>query len=631
MKDCRILQHWRGFLCTLPLLTLLTGCAMGNMSSADMPVSGTLSISGVVHGGQQAVSGGTIQLYTAGTSGNGSAATAMITGTTVTTGPDGSFNITGDYSCAHSTDQVYLTATGGNPGLTSGTNNDALVLLAAIGNCGLLSSGTIQFLSINEVTTVAAVYALAPFISSSATNAYANIGATSTNSAGLANAFLDAQLLANIGTGAAATLGSGLTIQSGKLYALADAIAPCVNSASSSSTNCAALVSAATPSSGSAPTANTLAAALSIVQNPGDPNIVGPVFNLINTQAPFTTTLSSAPSDWTMTLTISNGGLSTPTALSVDHSGNVWVASYNGFLSAYNPQGAPFNSSPFGSGTIAECFGLAIDASGNIWVSNYETPLHSGPKGSVTEFLGAASGTPGSIVTDTATSSPYFYDSSINFPTAVAADTNGDIAVANYAGATATIYNPTTTVYTDNLGSGYLSEPAAIAFDSSHGIWVANEGGSTVTHISSTGTIKAHPTCCSGADGIALDASGNAWISNYSGGYVYASSPTGSELAMTSNGGLSGTQPVGIAVDSSQHIWVADGNGGVITELADAGFPISPSTGYGVDAKLTSPRSIAPDASGNLWVADFSNNTLILFFGIAAPTVTPVQPVPSAP
>lgn len=635
MKVCNILQHWRRFLLLCPVVAGLTGCGAGNLISGDGPTSGSFAIAGVVHGGNQPVTGSTIQLYTAGNSGNGSTATAMITSTTVTTGTNGSFTISGDYTCVHSTDQVYLTATGGNPGLASGTNNNALVMLVAIGNCGNLTNNPTQFLLVNEVTTAAAVYALAPFISTSTTAPYFNIGASSTNSTGLANAFLNAQLLANIATGAATTLPSVLTTQPAKLYALADAISYCVNSLSSASSACSSLVTAATPNGGSAPAATTIATALSIARHPGDSHIVPAVWSLINTQAPFPTTpLTQAPSDWSMTLTISNGGLSEPIALGVDKSGNVWVANYgtsanNSTISAFSPQGTAFNNSPFGGGTLDQTFGLTIDTSGNIWVTNYQAPNGSG---SVSKFLGANSGTPGSIVPHNSTN--YFTDASIDFPNALTADLNGNIGIANQANSSATVYNAASNTWTGGLGSGSASTPLAIAFDSSHGLWLANYGNSTVTHVSSGGTILSSTSLpSSGADGIAVDSAGNAWIANYSGQYVYAVNSSGSGIANTTGGGLSTTnsQPVGVAVDAAQNIWIADGNGAVITELTDTGFAVSPSTGYGVDAKLGAPKGIALDASGNVWTSDYSKNAVVMFFGIATPTVTPVQPVPSAP
>ena len=634
MMDWCISLRWRRLCCLLPLLPVLaalTGCGMGTVDTS----ASSITLAGIVHGGQQPVNGATIQLYTAGILGNGSAATPMITSTTVTTGPAGTFNITSDYHCINSTDQVYLTATGGNPGLTSGTNNNALVLMAAIGNCGSL--GSISNLSINEVTTAAAVYALAPFIGLSATTPYFNIGATPTNVTGLANAFLDAQLLANITTGSAATPATGLTIQSGKLYALADAISYCVNSSASTSAACSSLVAAATPSGGTAPAANTLATTLNIVRHPGNTNIVGPVFNLINSQAPFATTLTQAPNDWTMTLAITGGGLNAPTALAVDTSGNVWVADYNGGLSAFTPQGTAFNSTGYGSTTLAECYGLTIDTSGNIWVTNFELP---NGRGSVSKFLGAGSGTAGSIVMNTANSSYYFYDSSIDFPTALAADTNGNIGIANSANSSATVYSSSGTLVTSGLASGYSADPTAIAFDSSHGLWLANQGDGTATHVSSAGTILAHSSCCSGGDGVALDSSGTAWIANFSGSNVTALSSSGISQSLVdggADGGVSGSHPIGIAVDSAQNIWVADYRAAAITELAGssnslpAGTALSPATGYGLDANLLLPYTVVPDASGNVWVSDRGNNSVIMFFGLAAPTVTPVRPVPTAP
>jgi len=636
MMDRRISLYWRrlfDLLLLVSVIVALTGCGMGTI---DTSAANTLSITGIVHGGQQPVSGSSIQLYIAGISGNGSAATAMITSSTVTTSPSGAFNITGDYQCNHNTDQVYLTATGGNPGLTAGTNNNALVLIAAIGNCGNL--GSISNLDIDEVTTVAAVYALAPFISLNSSAApYFNIGATSTNSVGLANAFLDAQLLANFTTGSAATLASGLTTQPGKLYALADAISYCVNSGSSTSAACASLVTASTPSGGTAPTVNTVATTLSIVQHPGNANVVGPVWSLINARAPFATTLTQAPNDWTMTLSITGGGLSSPTALAVDVSGNVWVADYNGGLSAFSPQGTALSSTGYGSSTLAECYGLTIDTSGNIWVTNFEAP---NGKGSVSKFLGVGSGTPGSIVANASNSSYYFYDSSIDFPTALAADTNGNIGIANSANSSATVYSSSGTLATSGLASGNSADPVAIAFDSYHGLWLSNRGDGTATHVSSAGTILAHPSCCSGADGVALDASGTAWITNYSGSYVTELSSSGVSQSLIdggTDGGVSGGYPIGIAVDAAQNVWVADYRATAITELAGnsnalpAGTALSPAKGYGLDASLLLPYAVAPDASGNVWVSDFGNNEIVMFFGLATPTVTPVRPIPAAP
>src|ERR1700753_2236499 len=108
-------------------LLYLTGCGMGT-AAAPNPVA--LTVNGKVHGGQQAVVGAQIQLYVAGNSGNGSAASPLLN-PTGTSGEDGASSITGDYSCPSATSQVYLVATQGNPGLGSGGNNPALAMMAA--------------------------------------------------------------------------------------------------------------------------------------------------------------------------------------------------------------------------------------------------------------------------------------------------------------------------------------------------------------------------------------------------------------------------------------------------------------------------------------------------------------------
>jgi hypothetical protein len=72
------------------------------------------------------------------------------------------------------------------------------------------------------------------------------------------------------------------------------------------------------------------------------------------------------------------------------------------------------------------------------------------------------------------------------------------------------------------------------------------------------------------------------------------------------------------------------------TELAGSnssspGSAISPSTGYGLDAGLLLPYALSVDPSGNLWVSNTGGNSLVMFFGIAAPTKTPMPATPQAP
>ena len=622
----------------------------GNTAKATLSLTVTaVAFQGQVLSGTQPVTGATIQLYTVGSAGNASAATPMLT-QAVTTDPLGMFNLTGLYTCGQSStgqtlpgtpasSQVYLVATGGSASTTSSTSNPALVLVAPVGSCSnLTSTTTTPFFILNEVTTAAAAWALAPF-SASATN----IGASATNTLGIANAFLDAALLVNPSTGAAATLPSTLTVETGKLHAFADALNACT--ASDGGSACTPLFTAATPTGGTAPT-DTFTAALNITHHPGQ-NVAAVYAAIPTTPAPpFATTLTKSPNDWTMSLTITGGGLFMPTALGVDSQGNVWVANQNSPLSAFSPQGTPLSSTGFGSGQISQVYGLAIDPSNNIWVTNFNGNTGYG---SVTKFYGINPPTgsaTGSVVGT--------YSNGSDFPYVVAADTNGDIFIANTGNASATVYNPNGSLLYASLGAniGLPTIPQGIAIDANHGFWLP--GDNEVAHISApsatypNGQLLSNANCCAFSYGVATDAHGNLWVSDYLGGVspnndgAFADlAPDGTILlSSVTTGGIN--HPAMVAIDAAQNVWFANLHGASITEIAGnsaavPGAALSPTTGvystggFGLDAALNGPFSLAPDRSGNLWVSNENVYALTMFFGLAAPTITPLQPIPTAP
>lgn len=137
---------------------MLTGCGNSpHPTQGGTTPSANTSYSGSVHGGLQPIVGATLQLYTVGTSADGSPSTPLLT-STVTSDSTGGFSITGLFSCTNAT-QVYIVATGGNPGLSAANPNMALI--AAVGPCSSLTSST--YINVNEATTVAAVSALAAY------------------------------------------------------------------------------------------------------------------------------------------------------------------------------------------------------------------------------------------------------------------------------------------------------------------------------------------------------------------------------------------------------------------------------------------------------------------------------------
>ena len=282
------------------LLIFLPGCAVTSKSpqSSSTTLAST-NFTGRVLGGQQPVSGAAIQLYAVSTAADGAAATPLLT-SSVTSNSLGQFTITGLYTCPNPQRLVYITAIGGNPGLTSGSNNAALSLITALGPCGSLTSSTT--ITIDERTTVAAVTALAPFITSTSA-----IGSSSLDAPGLTAAFTLATSLVDPSTGNIP--GPSLPLQGSapiaQLNTLADIISACINSAGGTagdSSSCGNLLSAATPNSASSPT-NTIAALLNIARDPQ--RNASALFALTAPTAPtapFQPQLSAAPADWTINL-----------------------------------------------------------------------------------------------------------------------------------------------------------------------------------------------------------------------------------------------------------------------------------------------------------------------------------------
>jgi hypothetical protein len=265
-------------------------------TSNDSP---SAPVSGFVHGGQQPISGATIQLYAAGSSGDGSAATALLT-TSVTTNSSGSFNLTGLYTCPTASTAVFLVAIGGSPGLPSGGTNPQIAMMTALGPCGNLTSST--NVEVNEVTTVAATYALAPYMQS-----YADVGSNPSDAQLMASAFTMAAELANTGSGSSPGVGvpTGQVVPYQKLNTLADIVSTCINSSggkAGDSSSCGVLFSLASAASSSAPT-DTVGAILDIALHPTS-NVV-PIYNLNPPTDPFQPSLSTAPADWTLSITSS--------------------------------------------------------------------------------------------------------------------------------------------------------------------------------------------------------------------------------------------------------------------------------------------------------------------------------------
>jgi len=272
---------------------MMSGCSIGHTDAASAAAGDATtppaSLSGRAMGGQQPITGASVVLYAVNGTTSGGASTSLMT-SAVTTASDGTFVLTGKYSCTGYTGaQVYLLITGGNPGGTA--NNPQISLMAALGACSNLHSTT--YIAVTEVTTVAAVAA----IGSSHISSPTAIGA----SGGLGTAFTLANELANTTTGTAPGTGvpGGDSVPASLINTLANILASCVNStggAAGDGTNCGNLFS---DSSGTVPT-NTIMAMVNILSSTSVN--LSALFGLVDSQAPFAPSLSVPPASWAVAL-----------------------------------------------------------------------------------------------------------------------------------------------------------------------------------------------------------------------------------------------------------------------------------------------------------------------------------------
>lgn len=415
-------------------MAVLSGCGTAVVSDATKPATVTAApLQGVVMGGQQPVAGVTIQLYQAGATGYGSAATPL--GPSVLTTGGGNFDLP-SYSCTAGS-QVYLVGTGGHP--TALLTNNNLAMMVGLGTCGgtYLSS----FINVNELTTVATVWALAPFM-----KGITNIGSSSTNAAGLANAFAAINEIVNTTNGAipGPTLPAGATLPLAEINTLGELLLQCVNSAggvAGDASLCGNLFNLAPNAAGTVYPTDTITAAMNIAQSPG--RNVAALNGLRTGTAQFTpvTNVNQAPNDWTIAITYTGGGLNAPTSIAADATGAVWVTnSGNASVTKLDNGGnAISGASGFTAGGFNNPVAIAVDASGNAWVANSGnstvTELNStGTTG--TNFSGNGLSAPGSIAID-GSGNVWVGNSGANFVTAFTSG-GGSLAGSPYSGAGAT-------------------------------------------------------------------------------------------------------------------------------------------------------------------------------------------------
>ena len=300
-----------------------------------------------------------------------------------------------------------------------------------------------------------------------------------------------------------------------------------------------------------------------------------------------------------------------PTGVARDSSGNLYVAdSANNIIQKISTTGIVATLAGT-AGTVGaidatgsyarfnQPNGVTVDSSGNVYVADTGNGIirKITPNGVVTTLAGSIYNR-GNL--DGTGLGAWF-----SSPTGITADSTGNIYVADAFTNTIRKVNPAGAVSTiagsaavrggsaDGTGtSAQFNYPAGIAVDSAGNLYVADAYNDTVRKITSDGAV----TTLAGVAGVS------------------GMNDTLPSIPATFN------QPIGIAVDSNGNVYVADTINCTVRELTTSGNVTTVSTLAGIGgiagfadgstSTLTlfnQPRGLVPDGAGNLYVADTGN------------------------
>lgn len=446
---------------------------------------------------------------------------------------------------------------------------------------GITTPSTI---TINEMTTVAAAYAMAQFFRS---------GKIVGNSLPLqVAAGMSANLVA-AETGAPSALiqappNADQTNTWRSLGTLSNIIAACVQDAGLA---CASLFSLTASAKGAKPT-TTLEAMLNIARNPT--RNVNDIFALGESLKAFEPYLlpqhgPNSPDEllrldgFTLAVKVNATGrlessgdeecpFGGPGNIAFDQNGYAWITNnvIQGTPNSVDcmvvlkPNGQPADgaggttTSPiFGGGIWGQGYGIGIDPAGSVWAGNFGWGQCQGcvqTIGTVSKF--SPSGVPISPEAGFVDSANPLYKVQ-----GTISDQQGNIWMASYGNDSVHVFPK------GNPNAGYPaytvshSSPFHIQIDDDGFGWVTFEGLSMLSKLALTKNgLVSQFTVALGTHtrpkGMALDSKGNAWVAAGAANAVYAVDKNGKLLGAFSGGGILG--PWGVGVDSEDNVWVAN-------------------------------------------------------------------------
>jgi hypothetical protein len=555
---------------------LVIGCSTSQFVGPDTTPATGAAIHGSVHGGQNPITSAAIQLWTVGSSGYGSAAATL--GPQLTTDPVlGTFTYPANsYTCPSSSTQVYITSSGGNPGLGSGTNANIL-LVAALGSCGNLGSST--NININEVTTAAAAFALGQYFTPAVGGPSSgdSFGAPNTTQAqaAIANAMLTVNNLVNTSTGNAVTSANLLGTASSPITAWSIAS----NVATFTATN------------------SLVAGGLVTLSGFG-------TSTFFNGQTVTVLSTGLSGTQFEADLTHANGSATEAGAFSVDITATPESAKLysiaNILATCVNSAGGTTGCgtlfadvTPSGGTAPTDTLQAAVymslnptSANATAYPTNMSTLCGLVPATAAFQAFSGLGSCPATTPTDWTLGIHYTDPSTLNDPQNVAADASGNIWVVNH--------NGTTSASLTELSAGV---PATSVLPGTPLVNVSTIGGFSISAVQPRNE--------------AIDTNGNVWLDTTSTAQMleYNSSSPSSSVAFTPT---TFGSPYGIAIDGNNDVFYATESSSAdfqVIEFLGGSLAASAEVEYALDSPRQQGEYAAIDPSGNLWVTNGSSTS----------------------
>lgn len=294
--------------------------------------------------------------------------------------------------------------------------------------------------------------------------------------------------------------------------------------------------------------------------------------------------------------TVASSGSTSPSAIAVDGSGNVYVADFQtNVIWKETPSAGGYSASVLPTSSLNNPTGVAVDGAGNIYIADAgnDRVLKETPSaGAYTE----------SVISNSS--------SGIVYRNSVAIDGNGNVyffAVDSQV-TTESLYKLTPSV------NGYIQSTVAdFSVAAPSGLAVDGNGNLYITDVINNQVIEETPSesgyiqsvvpfnGLSQPTGIAVDGKGNLYVGSIEGGPVWKNTLTANGYVESAISSSTINEPLALAVDGTGNIYIADaGNLQVLKEdLADApslSFASTP----GASTSPDSPQTVTVQNIGNL-------------------------------